>query len=309
MRRTRTLFYSLLIVALLVGAVPVLAASPVFPETISLPNGFNPEGIVSGYGTDFYAGSLADGSIYKGNYRTGQGAILVVGPGAPAVGLSFDERTGFLFVSGGPLGTARVYDTRTGAQVGFFQLAPSAPTFVNDVVVTQGAAFFTDSMQSVLYRVPLSPGGGLPEPSQVETLPLSGDFTLAPGFNANGIEATSAGNALILVQSNLGVLYRVDPLTGEANLIDLGGASVGNGDGILLRGFTLYVLRNFFNQIAVIELSPDLSSGSLVRTITHPDFDIPTTLAGFGSRLYAVNARFSTPVTPDKEYDIIQVKK
>jgi hypothetical protein len=308
MRKIKISFYALLSLVLLLGSAPVLAASPVFPKIIPLPNGFRPEGIVRGYGTDFYAGSLADGSIYKGDLRTGEGAILVTGPDAPAVGLSFDERTGYLFVAGQMLGTARIYDTGTGMQVGFYQFT-TGTTFVNDAIVTTDAAYFTDSFNPVLYKLPLSPTGALPDPSDFEVLPLGGDFEMGPGFNVNGIEATPQGDALVIVQSGLGRLYRVDPNSGEATLIDLGGASVSAGDGILLEGFTLYVLRNQLNQLAVVELAPDLASGSLVESITDPAFDIPTTLLSFGSRLYAVNARFSTPPTPDTEYSIVQVRK
>ena len=46
----------------------------------------------------------------------------------------------------------------------------------------------------------------------------------------------------------------LDPATGEATEVDLGGASLTNGDGILLDGRTLYVVRNRLNQIAVVEL-------------------------------------------------------
>ncbi len=69
------------------------------------------------------------------------------------------------------------------------------------------------------------------------------------------------------------------------------------------------MLRNQLNQIAVIRLSPDLSSGTLIDTITDDNFDVPTTLALFGSRLYAVNARFGTPPTPTTEYTIVQVER
>jgi hypothetical protein len=41
--------------------------------------------------------------------------------------------------------------------------------------------------------------------------------------------------------------------------------------------------------------------------LTDPDFDVPTTIDRFGSRLYAVNARFSTPPTTLTAYDVVQV--
>ena len=48
--------------------------------------------------------------------------------------------------------------------------------------------------------------------------------------------------------------------------------------------------------------------------ITHPDYDVPATAALFGSRLYAVNARFNDALPPifggdptGLEYDVIGV--
>jgi hypothetical protein len=302
---------SFFVLALLLSTSAALAKVDPFPKTIPLPNGFQPEGIVSGYGTDFYAGSLANGAIYKGDFRSGNGDILVDGQdGNVAVGLAFDERTGYLFVSGGPTGTATVYNTRTITQVGNFQLAaPGSDVFINDVVVTQDAAFFTDSFNARLFKISLDPTGQLPDPTVPVEIPLLGDWDQAPGFSANGIDATPNGDTLIVVNSTLGNLYLVDPLSGESTLIDLGGGSVTNGDGILLDGKTLYVLQNFANQIAVIDLESNLRSGEIVDNKTDSEFKIPATLTEFGSRLYAVNARFDITPTPDTEYDIVQVSK
>ena len=72
---------------------------------------------------------------------------------------------------------------------------------------------------------------------------------------------------------------------------------------------TLYVVRNRLNQIAVIDLAPDLTSGQLVSTITDPAFRVPTTIAEFGCSLYAVNARFGVPDPGSADYDIVQVSK
>jgi hypothetical protein len=78
------------------------------PTTIDLPAGFRPEGIES-WGKWLYAGSLADGSIYRANAKTGEGDILVPGEaGKVAVGLHIDRR-GRLWVAGGP--TARSAST------------------------------------------------------------------------------------------------------------------------------------------------------------------------------------------------------
>jgi sugar lactone lactonase YvrE len=250
---------------------------------------------------------LATGAIYQADVRTGEGELLVEPQaGRAALGLEFDDRTGYLFAAGGPTGNAYVYDTRTGDDVGVFALTTASPAFVNDVAVTHQAAYFTDSSRPVLYRLPLDKRGQPVGP--VQELPLGGDFVFVPGaFNANGIEATPNGKALIVVNSSTGSLYRVDAATGEVSLIDLGGATVTSGDGLLLVGRKLFVVRNFLNQIAVVRLEPDFSAGQVVETLTDPDFDIPTTVTRFGNALYAVNARFSTPPTPDTEYWIARV--
>lgn len=282
-------------------------AASTYPEVIDLPAGWLPEGIAIGRGQEIFSGSRADGAIYRADLRTGEGRIVVPGQsGRVAVGLSFDERSGYLFVAGGGTGAGYVYDVRTGATVASYAFA-AAPTFVNDVIVTRQAAWFTDSQNAALYRVPLEANGDPAAPSEVETVPLTGDWQQQPGFNANGIEATANGRTLVVVQSNTGKLFRVDPGTGVATEIDLGGASVGNGDGILLHGRTLYVVRNRNNLVTVIRLAPDLSSGTVLDELTDPDLDVPTTIAASGRRLYAVNGRFSTPPTPSTPYQIVRV--
>ena len=94
------------------------------------------------------------------------------------------------------------------------------------------------------------------------------------------------------------MLYRIDPNTGVATTIDLGGASVPSADGILLQGRTLYVVQNFLDQVAVVELDPGSASGAVVDTIVDDGFRIPTTVARAGDRLYLVNARFDVAFPP-----------
>jgi len=282
------------------------SAAP-FPSSIPLPDGFQPEGIASGNGTTFYVGSIPTGAIYKGDFRTGEGDVLVAGEtGRSAIGLKYDPRTGLLFVAGGMTGKAFIYDARTGDFVTDIQLS-TLPSFINDVVITQDAAYFTNSFQPEIYRVPLGNRGNVSS-FEAETIPLGGEYQFtAGGFNANGIDATPNGKTLIIVNSSEGALYLVDPETGDATHIDLGTGSVPNGDGILLQGKTLYVVQNVLNQIAVIDLASDYSSGTIISTLTSPLFRVPTTIARFGNALYAVNARFDTPPTPDTDYNVVRV--
>lgn len=288
-----------------VSAAPAGATgTDLFPKVIALPNGWQPEGIATGRGTSFYVGSLRDGAIYRGSVLTGRGSVLVPGqPGRVAVGIEVDRRNR-LWVSGGGTGTGRVYDAATGAELASYSFAPAGTTFVNDVVVTRHAAYFTDSLNPVLYVVPLGRHG---RPGPARTLPLTGELQYTTGFNVNGIEASPDGRTLLVVQSNLGLLFRVSAATGVTRQVDLGGASLTNGDGLLRRGNTLYVVRNQLNQIAVIRLGRSYLSGTLTDTITDPNFQVPTTVAAFGPFLYAVNARFGTPPTPDTTYTVVRV--
>jgi hypothetical protein len=308
MRRVLLTLGSLLILMAILAAPAGATRGDTFPKIIPLPNGWQPEGIASGRGTSFYAGSLANGAIYAGDFRTGEGRILTPGQsGRIAVGMYVDQRTNYLFVAGGPGGQGRVYDASTGAERATYQFQ-TANTFVNDVIVTREAAYFTDSFQAFLYKVPLGPGGKLSNKPWV-AIPLTGDFQLVAGFNTNGIEATSNGKWLVIVQSATGKLFRVDPQTGATKLIDLRGAALPNGDGLRFAGSRLYVVQNQLNQIAVVNLNKDLTSGVVEHTITDPAFRVPTTIASFGDSLYAVNARFGTPPGPDVDYDVVKVPR
>jgi sugar lactone lactonase YvrE len=282
-------------IALLAVACAGAGAAP-FPQHIDLPNGFRPEGIVVGSGHTFYVGSIPTGAIYRGDLRTGDGAVITpAAAGSAAIGLAITDDNARLFVAGGPTGQGRVVDAATGEVLATHQFATGA-TFVNDVDVAGDAAWFTDSINPVLYRVPLDGSG-------FETVPLTGDLVYTtPGFNVNGIESSQDGSTLILVKSNTGQLYTADPNTGATREIDLGGETVTAGDGLLLHGKRLYVVQNSLNVVAVLELGPDVTTATVVNRVANDDFDVPTTIDRFGSRLYVVNARFSTPPTAETPY-------
>jgi sugar lactone lactonase YvrE len=295
-----------LVAACALFAPPAHASrSRTLPETIELTSaatagtGFQAEGIVA-RGTHAWAGSLATGTIVRADLVTGDVATVVESAGGPAVGLALDDRHR-LWVAGGPAGTGRVYDAQSGELLADLQLADGEGAFVNDVIVAHDAAWFTDSFNAVLYRVPLGRKGRIGTPQAVT---LGGDFELVTGpdaFNGNGIVATRDGK-LIFAQSADPVdgqgsaLYVADPERGATDVaaerIELDG-DVANADGLVLHGRTLYVVENQLNRIAKVRLSRDSASGRVTDRITDDDFATPTTASLALGALYAVNARFA----------------
>jgi hypothetical protein len=300
--------------ALLLPASPAVASSAShnddsLPSTIELPAGFAGEGIASGAEDTFYAGSLADGRIARGSLEAGTTEVFVSSPlVAPAVGLKADLRHDLLWVAGGPTGKAAVYDLNTGAAVTALALT-TATSFINDVIVTRDAAYFTNSLAPEIYRIPVARDGTVGTPETIALNGPAGQFV--PGFNNNGIEATRDGHTLIVVNSAKGELYAVAAATGASTLIDLGGASVPTGDGLLLKGRSLYVLQNGLapgvaNEIVVVRLNRSTTVGTVVDTITSPLFETATTLARLDDTLIAVNAQFGgAPIDPESEVVVI----
>jgi len=315
-------------VVLGVTSLVALAASPTaagagtatdapFPTEFALPTGFLPEGITIDQRPVAYFGSRADGDIYRVDLASGEGEVFSQGPGAgnPTIGLKIDRR-GRLFVAGGGAGSARVVSTRSGEILASYQFVVPVPgannTFINDVVLTPDGAYYTDSRSAVLFHLPVGRRGGLPTQEDVRPVPLSGDWAPTPegvAPSANGIARTPDGRALIVVASNLGLLFRVDPRTGVATSIDLGGETVVNGDGLLLIGRTLYVVQNRLNTVAVIRLNHRGTAGTVQQRVTDPRFDVPTTVAAFGDRLYLPNARFGIAAPEAATYNAVAIPR
>jgi sugar lactone lactonase YvrE len=298
---------SLLALVLAAGAA-VPAQARQYPETIPLPPGWQPEGIATGFGDQFFSGSRAGGAILRGNLKTGARSIIVPQHGGAATGLKVDGRNR-LFVSGAGTGTARVYNAGSGRLLHEYELHAPPRTFINDVTLTHRAAYFTDSVQPQLYVLKLKRHGKLP--AKAKTLPLDGDLEydeLDSTLELNGIVA-AGHKRLITVQSRTGQLFLVNARSGRTHLIDLGGATLPNGDGLLLHGRTLYVVQNRLNKIAVIHLDRSLRRGEIKRELTDDNLDVPTTIAERGGFLWAVNARFSTPPTPTTPYDVVRVSR
>ena len=289
-----------------------------FPDRIDLPNGFFPEGIESGRGTSVFVGSLIDGAIWRGDLRTGSGSVFTnpgdQGQGRVSVGIAYEASQNRLWVAGGGpgfglgVGDVRVYDASSGDLLATF-LPPGAVGFLNDVAVTHDAVYVTDSFNAQLVKIPLPADGSLPSSDAATLLPVTGDFTQTAGPNLNGIVAKRG--VLIVAQSNTGKLFRVDPDTGIADEVDLGGAELPAPDGLELRGNTLYVVGD--GLVTLVRLRVRLTSGVVLGVITDPGepnnplLDVPTTATVAAGRLWVVNARFTTPPNPNTEYWITKL--
>ncbi len=290
---------------LLVGADAAQAGSqlrsPVGPASIALPVGFQPEGIAIGTKPVVYSGSRVTGDIYAADLRTGKGRILSTGPGTASLGLKVDGRQ--LWVAGGGGGNGRIIDIRDGRVRSRFTFTTN-PSFVNDVVLAGRYAWFTDSLQAQLYRVDRRHPGRRPV-----TVPLTGAWQQTPAVNnANGISRTPDGMALLVVKSDTGQLFRVTK-NGRASLVDLRGTLLTDGDGLLLRGRTLYAVQNQLSKIAVVALDRRGTAGQVRRTITSPAFDVPSTVAAYRGYLYLPNARFGAADPATIPYSINRVRR
>lgn len=279
----------------------------------NLPQGWQPEGVTTGRRGKVYSGSLADGRIARVNTRTGRVVVLPDSKvDKPSVGLDYDRRRRVLWVAGGPEGEIRVVQLGTGRVLRTYTL-PTDPDgrFINDLVVTAGAVYATDSFNQELAVVELPASLSLPPSGEASLMPLTGEVNYVAGeFNGNGIVESANGKWLVLVQSFTGQLFRVNPTTGRTKQLDLNGKRVKNGDGLELRSDILYVVRNVNNRVDVFDLSDNVRSGKRVEVIRNDRFDTPTTGTLVGKHLWVANARFGVAPedAPTASYWLKRVK-
>ena len=190
MRRI-TLLAAWMAVAASVLAAP-LGAGGGLPEKIALPDGFRPEGIAISQNGTFYVGSIPTGAIYRGSLKTGEGEIINPGAATGRASIGIELHDGRLYVAGGSTGSGFVFSARSGRLLKTYRFTTETDTFVNDVVVARGFAYFTDSRRPFLYRVPIGGHGKghhkHGHPREATAIPLSGQIVYLAGNNANGIE-------------------------------------------------------------------------------------------------------------------------
>jgi Cu-Zn family superoxide dismutase len=273
--------------------------------------GVFPEGITAADDT-FYVTSTSDGAVFRGTVGSPDVSVFLPGgadgrTGAAGIDVTDDDdRPDYLVIAGGATGKVWVYDANSGDLVATFSngLGPDA-TFLNDVAIADnGDAFVTDSRSPALYRIPFDQIVAGTQDAPLETF-VSFDgtpFVYGDGFNANGIVENDNETALIVVQSSTGNLYRIDKTSKEVTQVDLGGATLMNGDGMEMDDDTLYVVRNRDGLISKVDLDDDGRRGSVTGEITDPSFAYPTTVAAVDDRLLVVNSQFDKrgeePVEP-----------
>ncbi|MBY4209174.1 superoxide dismutase [Rhodococcus fascians] len=273
--------------------------------------GVFPEGITAADDT-FYVTSTSDGAVFRGTVGSPDVSVFLPGgadgrTGAAGIDVTDDDdRPDYLVIAGGATGKVWVYDANSGDLVATFTngLGTDA-TFLNDVAIADnGDTFVTDSRSPALYRIPFDQIVAGTQDAPMETfVNFDGSpFVYGEGFNANGIVENDDESALIVVQSSTGNLYRIDKTSKEVTQVDLGGATLMNGDGMEMDDDTLYVVRNRDGLISKVDLDDDGRRGSVTGEITDPSFAYPTTVAAVDDRLLVVNSQFDKrggePVEP-----------
>jgi sugar lactone lactonase YvrE len=264
----------------------VVPGDAVFPEGITE----DPDGVT------FYVSSEHDGTIFRGRTDTPRlepWQQAGADGRTQALGLAVDG-AGRLLVCGGSTGHLFAYGTRTG-ELAARRTVPSHPALLNDVCVTGGHAYVTDSQRPVIWRFPVSGDIGEPE----EWLDLT-EHGAAPGelHYLNGIVAAHDGATLLVAAQGTGVLWRADVAARTASPVDLGGERV-NGDGLAFAGGLLYACDNTDEPdgsvrywLTALRLSADARAATLAGRWERPLADTPTTLAYLDGRLYLVNSQF-----------------
>lgn len=284
--------------ALAACATPQQASSSRAVRTIALPSAIEfPEGVATDAQGRVYVTAALDATVMR-FAPDGSSPELIAGPNViaartatnfpRALGIKVDS-LGRVWVAGGQTGQVAVVgpDRKIVARIPI----PREGSMLNDAVVLPDAVYVTDTLQPVLWRIPLNGSAiGAPEP----WIDFTGTpFEYGPGRNANGIAADAAGKYLVVVQMTKGLLFRIDIATRAVSAIDIGGEPLGNTDGLVLRGDTLYAMRQAEGEVVTIKMAPDMSSGKVVSRFRDPALGWIATGAIAGDDLLVVNTQFN----------------
>lgn len=290
---------------LMLAAAPVASAPGgrhILPAEVTFPEGIAYD---AKSGT-IYTVASPDGVIARVNARTGAVAVVQapavkaqIGAAFPGVlGLNIDSR-GRLWMAGGRTGKVYVTNPKTGALIQTIEPPEAAKGLINDITFAGGKAYFTDTLRPMLWAA----GTGANVPAKPELwLDFNGTpLEYATGANLNGITSTKDGKTLLTGQMNKGLLFKIDVATKKITPIDIKGETVEGVDGLVLRGRTLYVIRQPAAEIVTIELSRDMSSGTVVKRTNALGLLSPATAVVVGDELVVVNAQFNKFRSNDPE--------
>lgn len=285
------------------------ATAQVAPTVLPLPEAAAyPEGVtVDPTSGAVYTNSANTGVVIRLDPETG--ATAVVGdplnraearpdkPMSVALGLKADGE-GRLWVAGARTGSMHVVDIATGRRLARFT-TPEGPSLINDVALTSEAAYFTDTLRPVLWRVSRD---AVTDAALEPWLSFEGTaLRYGEEPNLNGIAATADGRYLIVVQMKAGRLFRIDTRTREVAAIDTADVALDGGDGLVLDGRRLYVVRQWAGEVVALDLSPDFATATEVKRISPSELAWPATAAIRGDRLIVANSQLNRRDAGDPE--------
>ncbi len=273
-----------------------------------------PEGVTVDDQGWIYVSSAVDSAVARMNAQgeaveiLSEGGVLLppeeqLFPGL--LGKKIDEH-GRLWIMGGRSGKIFVLDKDTGELVAEHAV-PSENNALNDAAILDDAVYVTDTAQPILWR--LSKDGekiGAPEAwLSFDGTPLQ----YAPGRNLNGIAADADGKYLIVIQMDKGLLFRIDLASKDVTPIDVGGEPVSNGDGLVLVGQTLYLVRQAETEVVTLRLAPDFTSAEVISRFSDPALTWPATAAIAGGELLVMDTQFNRRATGDpvKPFSIVAI--
>lgn len=270
-------------------------------STIALPSASQfPEGIAVDEDR-LYISSAATGAIATADPEASRARPFIpAGQDGMTSSIGLNVRRDRLYAAGGASGSVFVFNADTGRLVRRFDTG--AGGFINDLAFDRsGNVYLTDSFRPVVWRISaadIRPG----PPAQAQPwLDLTGTpISYQAGFNLNGIELTGDGRYLLTVQTNTGTLFRISLATREVIAVDLGGHTLAGGDGMLLRGNTLWAVTD--PVVTKVALTDGYTRGTVVSRTGDPSFSTPTTIETAEGRLFVVNSQFAqaggTPTLP-----------
>ena len=259
----------------------------------------------------FFTGSLIDGTVYRGTLDAPEASVFLPAGSdgrTNVAGVKVDAH-GRVWIADAFNGRVLVYD-QAGRLLHSFVLAGPGSATVNDIAFAHDLAYITDSARPFLYRIDTddadAPGTTTVEP----WLDVSASITYTTGegpfgVNLNGIVASPDGKTLLAVQTNTGILFRIDVASGEISHVAVKGAELLFGDGLLRVGDDLYVARNAANEIVRLKLGAGWHSAVTESTLSNSELAFPTALAVLRGRLLVTNSQLNAGSSPTLPFTVL----